>query len=189
MQKQVIVAGVLGCIVIIVWGFVVNGLLGFKSGIDMNRLPDEQRVYKMLKETVVEPGRYSCDPEVTPGEGFPGDEPAFSILYSGIGHGAAGKLLVFEIVIFFLAPLIGAWLLSAASMRILSSYPRKVLFFTGIGLLFALFGDLMDFGIGGYPLPDAVKLAVHDVVLWTVLGLVVAWRIQPGRGSEQRVEA
>jgi hypothetical protein len=80
---------------------------------------------------------------------------------------------------FFLAPTIGAWLLSLTSERILSNYFRKVLFFAGIGLLFAVFGDLSNFGIGNYPLSDALILAVYTIAIWTIVGLVVAWRMQP----------
>ena len=70
-------------------------------------------------------------------------------------------------------------MLSITSKKILESYFRKVLFFIGIGLLIALFTDLMDFGIGSYPLKDALIFAVHNITVWTVIGLVVAWRIKP----------
>lgn len=36
-----------------------------------------------------------------------------------------------------------------------------------------LFG-FNKFGIGGYPLGDAVLLRVHDIVLWTLAGTVIA---------------
>ena len=81
---------------------------------------------------------------------------------------------------FLVAPVIAAWLLSLTSVRIISSYPRKVLFFTAIGLLFAVFGDLSNFGIGDYPLKETLILAVRNILSWTVVGLVVAWRMRPG---------
>jgi hypothetical protein len=57
-----------------------------------------------------------------------------------------------------------------------------VLFIAAIGLLLAVFGHLMSLGVGGYSLNDAPILAVHEVILWTVVGLVVAWRMkrEPG---------
>jgi hypothetical protein len=87
--------------------------------------------------------------------------------------------MLFQFAIFLVTPMIAAWMLSLTSQQVLSNYPRKVLFFTGIGLLFALFCDLMKFGIGGYPLQDALLLAAHDIVLWTLVGMVVAWRLRP----------
>lgn len=179
MSKRVFIAGLLGTVVFIAWGTIVNGLLRFRSSIDMNVVPNESRVYEILKQNITEPGRYTCNPEVIPHEGFPGDEPVFGILYSGMGHGTAGRLMLVHLLVFILTPVIAAWMLSLTSARILSSYPRKVLFFTCIGLLVGLFGNLMGSGIGGYPLGDALLLVIHDVVLWTLVGLVVAWRLRP----------
>ena len=181
MLKRVIVSGLLGSVVLILWTFVVNGILGFHSGIDMRKVQNESQVYEMLKENIVEPGRYACNPELA-GEGnFPGEEPVFSILYSGMGHGTAGRQMLFGLFLYLLAPMIGALLLSQASNRILSSYARKVLFFTLIGALFAVFSDLQKFGIGGYPLRDVVLLGAHSIVVWTLIGMVVGWRITPAK--------
>ena len=124
MLKEVIVSGLLGGVVLIVWGFVVNGM----------------------------------------------------------GHESAGGQALVQLVALLLAPMIGAWMLSATSRRTISSYPRKVLFFAAIGLLFAAFSDLMNSGIDGYSLNDALILAVHDIIVWTLVGLVVAWRIKPEPG-------
>jgi hypothetical protein len=179
MTRRAIVSGLVGGVVLIVWTFVVNGIFRFGSSINMNRVPDERRVYEMLKETVVEPGHYVINPEVVPAEGFPAGEPVFSLSYSGFGHEAAGGLFLLHLAIAFLATIIAASMLSAASPRILASYVRKVLFFTGIGLLFALFHDLHAHGIGGYPLRDALLLAANSVVSWTVVGAAVAGLLKP----------
>lgn len=57
--------------------------------------------------------------------------------------------------VFFRAPIIGTWMLSQISGRIMSSYPRKVLFFAAIGLLFAIFTDLTNSGISITLIADA----------------------------------
>ena len=181
MPKKVITAGLMGGVVLIVWMFVVNGLFGFKAGIDMKQMAAERQVYAMLKEQIVEPGRYVCNPELTAERRFPEGEPVFSVLHGGVGHEAAGVSALIGLAVFLLAPIIGAWLLSHASERVLSSYARKVLFFTAIGLLLAIFTDLQRFGIGGYPLSDAVLLGASNIVMWTLVGLVVAWRMKPMR--------
>lgn len=180
MPKKVISAGLLGGVVLMVWTFLVNGVFGFQSRIDMKQIPAERQVYETLKEHVVDPGRYVCNPELTSEGRFPDEEPVFSVLYGGVGHEAAGGLMLVGLVVFFLAPLIGAWMLSQTSGRVMSSYSRKVLFFVAIGALFAIFGDLTNFGIGDYPVKDAVVLAASHIVVWTLVGLVVAWRIKPG---------
>ncbi len=179
MVKRVIFSGLTGSLVLIILTFVINGLFGFRARIDMKKIPNESQVYEVLKENIVEPGRYVCNPEASPSTGFPEGEPAFSVLYGGVGHEAAGKMMLFGLVVFILAPVIASWMLSVTSERILSSYPRKVLFFTAIGLLFAVFGNLSDFGIGSYPLRDALILAIHNILIWTIVGLAVALRMKP----------
>jgi hypothetical protein len=179
MPKNVIRAGLLGGVVLIVWTFVVNGLLGFQARIDMKSIEAERTVYEVLKEHIVDPGRYLFNPALTTEERFPDGEPVFSVLYGGVGHESAGRFMLVGLVVFFLAPIIGAWLLSQTSGRVLASYPRKVLFFVGIGLLVAVFTDLPNFGIGRYPVTDAVLLAINHLIAWTLVGVVVAWRMRP----------
>ena len=177
-MKNVVSAGLLGGIVLIVWTFVANGLFGFQARIDMNQVPAEQQVYEALQEHVDTPGRYTINPQLTADGRFPDDEPVFSVLYGGMGHEAAGGLMLIGLVLYLLAPMIGAWMLSQSSVRVLTSYGRKVLFFTAIGLLFAIYGDLTSYGIGNDPLNDALAFAAFHIVTWTLVGLVVAWRIR-----------
>ena len=179
MTKKILISGLLGGIVLILLTFILNVVFGFKSSMDMKQISNERQVYEILKENIAEPGRYIFNPEVTAETGFPGAEPVFSVLYSGIGHESAGGLMLVELMVFFLAPIIAAWMLSVTSEQVLSSYPRKVLFFVAIGLLFALFTDFSNFGIGNYPLSDTLILAAHNIFVWTIVGLVVAWRMKP----------
>jgi hypothetical protein len=184
MTKKVLISGLLGGLTLVVWMFLVNGLLRFNSSMNMKQIPNESEVYEILKENITEPGRYTCNPELTPERRFPEGEPVFSILYGGVGHEAAGRNMLVGLVVFFLSSIVASWLLSLTSERILSSYPRKVFFFFLIGLLFALFNDLTNFGIGDYPLSDAFIFAIHDIIVWTVVGLVVAWRMKPESSTE-----
>lgn len=182
MVKKIITSGLFGGVILIILTFIANGIFRFSSNIKMKQVANERLVYDILKENIAEPGRYLCNPEITSAAGFPEGEPVFSILYGGMGHEAAGGLMLVGFFIFCLAPMIGAWMLSVTSERIISSYPRKVLFFSAIGLLFALFGDLSNYGIGNYPLGDALILAVYNICVWTIVGLVVAWCIKPEAG-------
>lgn len=179
MLKKVISAGMLGGVVLIVWTCVVNGILGFQASIDMKRIVGERQVYEMLKEHIVDPGRYTCNPAPTSEGRLPDGEPVFSVSYGGVGREAAGRLMLIDLIAFLLAPIIGAWMLSRTSEQMMSSYPRKVLFFTAIGLLFAIFIDLTNVGIGRYPVKDAIMLAVSHIIVWTLVGCAVAWRIRP----------
>lgn len=50
-----------------------------------------------------------------------------------------------------------------------------------VGLSLAVFADLTNFGIGSYPAKDAIILAINHIMVWTLVGLVVAWRIRAER--------
>jgi hypothetical protein len=178
MLKRVIVPGLLGGLVMLVWAIVVNGLLGFNYRVNMNQVANESQVHEVLKASISEPGRYVCNPQLTAEGRFPENQPVFSILYGGVGHEAAGTIALVQLPLFFLAPILAAWMLSCTAPRLLSSYRKKVGFFTAIGLLLAVTNHLSDFGIGSYPVESALILAAHDLVLWTVVGLVVAWRVK-----------
>jgi hypothetical protein len=176
--RRVVVAGLFGGVVIMVWMILVNGILGFNSRINMKRLSNERAVYEILKNDITEPGKYVCNPEGTP-SGYPPNEPVFSILYGGMGHEAAGQNMLIQLPFFFIVPVVAAWMLSVTSKTVLASFPRKLAFIACIGLLFGVWGHLGNFGIGGYPLADTIALMVHDIVLWALVGLVLAWRMRP----------
>jgi len=178
-MKRVLLAGLLGGLVFLASFMIVDGLLGFKRGIEMNELSNERLVYRFLKEQVKEPGRYVCNPEILPEQGFPGDAPIFIVQYSGLGHDDAGQEVLVGLIVMFLAPFFGAWILANASSRILSNYGNRLLFFSGIGIVMALFGIITRFSIGGYPLGNALILTLHDLVVWVLIGLVIAWYVKP----------
>jgi hypothetical protein len=179
MKKKIILAGLLGGMVLLIWMIVVNGFLRFHSYINMKPIKNEQQVYEILKENIDEPGRYVCNPAITPEMRYPEDEPVFSILYGGVGHEAAGLTMLIGLVTLFLTPMIGAWMLSCTSKEFISSYPKKVLFFVALGILIALFSDVPKFGIGGYPGNDTLLIALSSIIVWTIVGFVIAWRIKP----------
>jgi hypothetical protein len=152
-----------------------NVILGFQVSINMKKIEGERQVYEMLKEHIVVPGRYICNPELTAEGRFPDGKPVFSILYGGVGHESAGRQMMVGLAVFFIAPMIGAWMLSQTSGRVISSYPRKVLFFAAIGLLFAVFTDMTHFGIGSYPVKDAIVFAMNNIVAWTLTGCALGF--------------
>jgi len=179
MLGRVIAPGLLGAVVLILWTFLLNGVFGFKSRMDMKAVPDERAVHEFLRAHIVEPGGYACNPALTSAGRFPDSDPVYSIRYSGLGHGAAGREMLVGLLGFIVAPVIGAWMLSGASEKVLASYPRKVLFFVALGVLVALVADLPRYGIGGYGMISTLLFMAYDLAAWTLVGLVVAWRMRP----------
>jgi hypothetical protein len=178
-MKRVLIGGLLGGIVMILWLVVADGILGLKRSIDMKTLPNERTVYAFLSEHVTEPGRFICNPEVVPNQGFPGDDPIFAVHYTGLGHDDAGQEVILGLVYAFLAPIVGAWLLWNASTRVLSRYSSRLLFFAAVGFVMALLGVSARFGIASYSFGDAVALGLHDFAAWVSAGLAVAWKVIP----------
>jgi len=174
MLKRVLLSGLLGGIVLLVWSFAASAIFGFNARVRMNQIPNERAVYSVLKENVVAPGAYMVNPEPTPGAGFPFGEPVYGVQCSGMGHEAAGRMLFAYPAILLVSSILVAGLLSMTSRRVLSRYSYKVLFVVGIGVLFAVFGELTKFEIGGYPAKSALLLAAYDVISWTLAGLVIA---------------
>lgn len=178
-MKRVILGGLLGGVVLVIWFVVIDGVLGFKREIEMNQLADERAVYAFLVENVPEPGRYVVNPEISPDQAYPGDDPIFAVQYSGLGHADAGQEMLVGLVVMLLTPVVAAWLLSNASSRVLSGYGSRLFFFSVIGVVFALFGVMARFGLARYPLGDAVALSTHDLLAWVFAGLVVARFVTP----------
>jgi hypothetical protein len=178
-MKKVFFAGFIGGLVFLIWFIIVDGILGFKRSIEMHQLSNERLVYTFLSEHVTEPGRYVCNPEVLPEQEFPGEDPIFVVQYSGLGHDDSGKEMLIGLLIMFLAPLLGAWILTNASNRVLSGYGSRLLFFTGIGGVMSLFCIMTRFSIGGYPLGDTLALTLHDLIAWIMAGLIISWMIKP----------
>ncbi len=184
MMKKVIVSGLVGAVALLVWTFVLNGLLGFNARLSMKQVPNEREVYNMLKMTISEPGRYLCNPALTSDGRFPANEPVFGIQYSGVGHEAAGFGVILGLLQFLIVPLIGAWMLSKTSEVFRSRFMNRLWFFVMIGFLVAIAGDLGSFGIGASPLAVALIFAARTIVTWTILGLVVAVLMRPSHQTE-----
>ncbi len=51
----------------------------------MKQIPNERQVYEMLKENIVAPGKYICNPALTSEGRFPANEPVLGVLYGSEG--------------------------------------------------------------------------------------------------------
>ena len=175
MVKNVFWAGLLGALTMLAFSFVVNGMFGLNTRLNMKRLPGEREIYEVLKKEVTQPGHYICNPALTADGRFPDREPVFTIVNSGFTHGAASTYFLGDLGLPLAAAFIATWMLAMASPRVLASYARKTLFFVLIGFLFGLLTGIRS----DYPPADALLNAAYEIMLWTVTGLVVAWRLRP----------
>lgn len=173
MARRVIMSGILGGIVMMLWAFVANAGFGLRPRVEMRRVSEEARLYQVLKETVSEPGGYVVNPALTSEGRFPEGEPVFAVRYGALGHGAAGWTMLWQLALWMAASAIAAWLSSRVTGR--------VRFFVVLGLLFAVFSELPRLDVAGYPLGSVLLLAANTLVAWTLAGLVIAWQMRPAR--------
>lgn len=174
MVRKIIFGSLLGCLTLLIWLTAVNTLFRVSMRVNMNRLPNEREVYTVLAEEVAAPGVYVVNPELIPGDGFPPNMPVYTVSYSGFGHEAAGRQMLFELGAILLAMIIASSLLANASENVLARYGHRVMFFSALSLVIALTGKLTLYNIGGYPLGSAFLATVNTFIAWSIAGLVVA---------------
>ncbi len=179
MKKEILLSGLLGGIVIFAWLVISIELLPV-SGHRAQPIPNDKDIHAVLKERITEPGIYFLPDH--PDENsvdYPDyeNEPIFSVIYGGRTPGTSLGQLIFELFCIFTAPAIAAWMLSVASERILTKYSRRVLFVAVFGLFLAVFGEVFS----EKPVDYILLTAANSLITWALVGLVIAWRIKPGR--------
>lgn len=183
MQKNVLVAGLLGSAVMFVWLFVTNAVVPVKSSMIHKIPPNQLEIHKVLKENIKETGTYSCPYLPPQDEGRLPDyrsQPVYSITYSGMTHGDPASLpMLIPILIVLIVPMTAAWMLSVTSKKILARYSRRVLFVALIGVIVSLYDDVLQMSFGPLAKDYLVFLAVNNTVAWFLTGLVVAVKIKP----------
>ena len=183
MAKKVLSAGIMGGIVIVVWLLASNAILPYKGNLIHRIAPNQLAIHRVLKENIAEPGTYAC-PYLGPAEEslLPDyrNQPVYTIIYEGYRHSGEGApSFLFPIVIPFVVALTASWMLSLTSEKILSRYHRRFLFVALLGVMIALYDDILQISMGPQPDDYQIFLAVNNVLTWVLAGLVIAWRVKP----------
>lgn len=179
MKKEIILSGLLGGITIFIWLMISFGTLRL-SGDLPNPIPNDKEFHTTLKEKITEPGIYYCPNSSEENKSLYadyGNEPLYTVIYSGRTPNTFMGQLVFELFCIFITPMIVAWLLSVTSEKILSKYSMRVLFVAVLGLFLAVYGDVFS----EKPLDLILLTSLHSLITWGLAGLVIAWRITPAR--------
>jgi hypothetical protein len=177
MKKDIMLSGLLGGFMIFAWIIISSSILPINGDLP-EEIPGDKEIHTMLKNKTLESGIYWMPGHTGQAEGqYPDydNEPIFYIFYAGATPNTMIVPTIVEILCIFLTTMIAAWLLSGASEKILAKYSRRVLFVTSIGLLFAVYGDLYS----QKPLNLILLSSINNLISWTLVGLVLAWRIKP----------
>ncbi len=109
-------------------------------------------------------------------------QPIYSITYSGATHGDPGSAwALLPVVLVFVVTTTVAWMLSVTSGRARSTYSRRVLFVATIGVVIALYDDLLQMSFGPQPKDYLIFLAINNLIAWTLVGMVVAACVRSDR--------
>ncbi len=189
MNKRILFSGLSGGLAMLVWLFVTNAVLPFKTTLIHKTLPFQSQleVHGALKEAITEPGTFSIPYLSQDEEGrFPDyrNQPVYTVIFEEYSHGGGGggsimSSLPLVLLAIFLPPLLAAWMLSVASAAFSSRYSRRVLFVTAIGVIIALYDDVLQMSFGPQSVDYLSFLAVNNLVAWTLAGLVIARFMRP----------
>jgi len=184
MKKDVVVAGLLGAIVMVTWLVISNAMIPYKSSLIHRQLPlDAQlEIHQALRSHITENGTYSVPYLSIEQEEEIADyrsQPVYSITYQGVTHGEGAPMTLTPFLVALVVPMLAAWMLSVTTDRIRSVYLLRVLFVVAIGVIIALFDDVLQMSFGPQPKDYLAFLAVNHLVCWTLVGLVLAWRLKP----------
>jgi len=182
MNKHIIIAGLLGAVVMVVWLTISFAVLRI-GGKAIRPLPDQAEVHAALKQRIKEVGNYACLYVSSEQEAnqFPNyrDEPLYEITYKGHTHNTVPGFKHLGVLSILLAPLVAAWLLTKASESILARYATRVLFVTALGLFVAVGGDWPRAVADEQPLGSLLLATANSLVTWLLVGMLIAWRIRP----------
>jgi hypothetical protein len=189
MVRRIILSGLLGGVVLSAWGILGRSFIPFYHDAAWREIPNESLVFDAVTEHISETGSYITPYDVPADSTFHArfeEGPAFQILFRSESLEETELLdLTLYLLGLLCVPIIAAWMLSVTSPRYAAHYVQRVFLVALLGVLVALFHDLPAPGVL-VPLDLRVALALDSVVGWTLVGMVLAWRIKPTMPTEPK---
>ncbi len=182
MTKRIIVSGLLGTVVMVVWTIFSFAVLR-SGGREIRPVPDQAGLHAALKARITQPGTYACLYVSSEREAaqFPNyrDEPLYSITYTGTTHNTVPGFKNLGALSIVLAPMLAAWLLAKSSGHWFRRYPTRVAFVTMLGVFVAIAGDWPRAVADEQLASGLLQTTANTIATWLLAGLAIAWRITP----------
>jgi hypothetical protein len=192
MMKRIVLAGIVGGVVLFVWGAVAWMVVPLHTP-TIKTLPNEDAIRSVLREAVKEPGVYSI-PGYPQGQSMSKQEAAAAMSSFEAKHraGPVGVLVLrpqggepMEARVFLsgfilqvAVAAVAAWLLSLAAGN-LRSYGARVQFVTVLGAFAALAVDLQYWNWWAFPTDYTIGMVADHVIGWFLAGLALAAIVKP----------
>jgi len=194
---KILKGGVVGGIILWVWGFVAWVVLPLHLG-SMRSVPDEPAVVQELSGTLSSKGVYVIPWMPAETSGLPPEKleaamneyavklrsgPNAMIFYDPGGRDPfmIGQMIS-GLFIFIFAASIVTWLLSRSTAAG-ETYLSRVIYCGMIGVLVAVGTHLSDWNWMGFPFDWSSALMLDSVVAWLLAGLGIAAMLRPGNLS------
>lgn len=178
MSKKILISGLLGGVVIFIWGFVSHMVLPLGTA-GMKVLPNEDMMIAAMRDNIKETAVYlfpGHNPNSTMDEQMQKREqgPAGFLVYHPNGLPGLGlKLLLTELFTNIISALIAAFLLSKA-LGSLTSFSSRALFVFVIGFVPFFAIDVSYWNWYGFPTAFSLASLVDQAVGFGLAGLVMA---------------
>jgi hypothetical protein len=191
MAKRIVLGGIVGGIVIFVWGFISHMLLPIGE-MGVHKLPDEDAVISTVRTTIKEPGFYLFPAVDMSGKVTESEQQAMQeklkqgpvgvvIVRPQGGEGLSPKLLLTELGANMVSALLAALVLS--QVRVGARYATRVGLVTLLGL-FAFVTDIVPYwNWYSFPTDFVVSEVIEHVVAMFLGGLALAAIVRTPKGK------
>jgi len=180
-MKKAILAGIVGGIILWVWGFFAWVVLPLHKP-SMRNISNEDVVIEAMQTSIDAKGVYIFPGRPT--DSNPASMEAYTQKYM---RGPMGMIIydpqgsdpmmvsqmISGLIIFILSAVLAAWFLSRSTAAA-SSYFARVLFCGMLGIFISFFSHLSAWNWMGFPLDYTTAMMIDNIIAWLVAGLGIA---------------
>lgn len=191
-MKKNLIAGVVGGIILWVWGFFAWVVLPLHSS-TIQPIPNEDIVLESLRSNLSETSVYLFPNEPA----NPSDETAMNMWQEKYRRGPTGMIvynpsgrdpmmtreMITGLIIFMISAFIAAWFLSR-STAVNAPYFSRVVFCGVFGVLMSIYGHLSAWNWMGFPFNYTTAQMADAIIGWLLAGVGIAAIVKPPK-SEQ----
>jgi hypothetical protein len=185
-MKNILIAGIVGGIMLFVWGFLVNVVIPLHTP-SLHSMPNEDAVVDLLRSTLSTPGVYVFPAMPTDNQKTSMDTytqkytrgPLGMIIY--YPHGADPIMpsqMIIGLIISIISSFFAAWFLSRSTAAA-SPYLTRVIYLGMLGVFVSFFVYLSSWNWFFYPLDHTTANIADSILGWLFAGLGIAAIIKP----------
>jgi len=180
-MKKAILAGIVGGIILWVWGFLAWAVLPLHKP-SMRNISNEDAVIEVLRTNINVKGVY-----IFPGMPLDDNQASMDTYTQKYMRGPTGMIIydpqgsdpmmlsqfINGLIILMISAFLAAWFLSRSTAAA-SSYMARVLFCGMLGIFISFFSHLSAWNWMGFPLDYTTAMMIDAIIGWLLAGLGIA---------------